>query len=80
MGYWALLDISNLILLGCCNFRKSFMGPFVITTYTSGVAYQLDLVGQFFHICPWYHVILLCRFVPIRDRIDPPEPIEVEDT
>ena len=56
------------------------MGPFLVTARIGEVAYCLDLKGQFTRIHPVFHVSLLCRFVAGGDRIEPPEPIEVEDT
>ena len=77
---WALLDASKLSIPGICKFRQQFIGPFVITACFGEVAYHLDLKGGFTRIHPVFHVSLLHRFVAGRDGIEPPEPIEVEDT
>ena len=56
------------------------MGPFFVTARIGEVAYCLDLKGRFIHIHPVFHLSLLRRFVASSDGIEPPEPIEVEDT
>ena len=56
------------------------MGPFLVTARIGDVAYCLDLKGQFTHVQLVFHVSLLRRFVAGGDGIEPPEPIEVEDT
>ena len=56
------------------------MGPFLVTARIGEVAYHLDLKGQFTRVHPVFHVSLLRRFVAGGDGIEPPEPIEVEDT
>ena len=56
------------------------MGPFLVTTRIGEAAYCLDLKGQFTHVHPVFHVSLLCRLVASSDGIEPPEPVEVEDT
>ena len=56
------------------------MGPFLVTARIGQVAYRLDLKGQFTRVHPVFHVSLLRRFVAGGDGVEPPEPIEVEDT
>ena len=56
------------------------MGPFVVTNCIGGVAYHVELKGQFTCIHPVFHVSLLCRFVASSDGMQPPEPIEVKGT
>ena len=56
------------------------MGLFLVTACIGEVAYHLDLKGRFTHIHPVFHISLLCRFVASGYGIEPPEPIEVEDT
>ena len=75
-----MLDVSNLSIPGIRKLGWWFVGPFVVTTRISEVAYHLDLKGRFTHIHPVFYVSLLCRFVASGDGIESPEPIEVEDT
>ena len=56
------------------------MGLFLVTAHIGEVAYHLDLKGRFTRIHLVFHVSLLRRFVASGDRIEAPEPIEVEDT
>ena len=56
------------------------MGLFLVTARIGEVAYHLDLKGQFTHVHPVFHMSLLHRFVAGGNAIEPPEPIEVEDT
>ena len=56
------------------------MGPFLVTACISEVAYRLDPKGRFTRIHPFFHMSLLYRFVAGSNGIEPPEPIEVEDT
>ena len=56
------------------------MGPFLVTARIGEVAYRLDLKGRFTCVHPVFHVSLLRRFVAGGNGIEPPEPIEVEDT
>ena len=56
------------------------MGPFLVTARIGEVAYHLDLKGRFTHVHPVFHVSLLRRFVAGSNGIEPPEPIEVNDT
>ena len=56
------------------------MGPFLVTARIGDVAYCLDLKGRFTRVHPIFHMSLLHRFVASSDRIEPPEPIEFEDT
>ena len=56
------------------------MGPFLVTTRIGEVAYCLDLKGWFIFIHPVFRVSLLRRFVAGGNGIEPPEPIEVENT
>ena len=56
------------------------MGLFLVTTRIGEVAYHLDLKVRFTCIHPVFHISLLSRFVASGDRIEPAEPIEVEDT
>ena len=57
-----------------------FVDLFVVTAHIGEVAYHLDLKGRFKRVYPILHVSLLRRFVAGSDGIEPPEPIEVEDT
>ena len=56
------------------------MGPFSVTVHIGEVAYSLDLKGWFTQVHPIFHVSLLHRFIAGGDKIEPPEPIEVEGT
>ena len=56
------------------------MGPFLVTARIGEVAYCLDLKGRFACVHPVFHVSLLRRLVAGGDGIEPPKPIEVEDT
>ena len=56
------------------------MGPFLVTACIGEVAYHLDLKGRLTRVHPVFHVSLLRRFVAGGDGVEPPEPIEVEDT
>ena len=80
MGDRVLLDASNLNIPGVYKFRYWFVGLFLVTARIGEVAYHLDLKGRFTRVHPVFHVSLLCRFLAGGDRIELPEPIEVEDT
>ena len=56
------------------------MGLLFVTARIGEVAYHLDLKVRFTCIHPVFHVSLLRRFVAGGDGIEPPEPIEFEDT
>ena len=56
------------------------MGPLLVTAHIGEVAYCLDLEARFIRVYPVFHVSLLRRFVVGSNGIEPPEPIEVEDT
>ena len=80
VGDRVLLDASNLSIPGIHKFRQWLMGLFVFTTGIGEVAYHLDLKGKFKNIHHVFCVSLLRRFVADGNGIEPPEPIEVEDT
>ena len=56
------------------------MGPLVVTAHVGNVFYHLDFVDQCYYTHPMLNMSTLHRFVPGGDGIQPPEPIEVEDT
>ena len=56
------------------------MGLFLVTARIGEVAYHVDLMGWFTCVHSIFHVSLLRRFVASGNGIEPPEPIEVEDT
>ena len=56
------------------------MGPFLVTGRIGEVAYRLDLKVRFTRVHPVFHVSLLRRFIAGGNRIEPPGPIEVDDT
>ena len=80
MGDRVLLDAFNLSIPGVCKFRQQFVSPFLVTAHIGKVAYHLDLKGWFTHVHPVFHASLLRRFVAGGNRIEPSEPVEVEDT
>ena len=80
VGDQVLLDASNLSIPGVHIFRQQFVGQFLVTARIGKVAYYLDLKGRFTCIHPVFYVSLLCSFVASGNGIEPPEPIEVEDT
>ena len=74
---WMLLTLAS---LGSTSLGSRFVGLFLVTARIGEVAYRLDLKGRFTRVHPVFHVSLLRRFVAGGDGIEPPEPIEVEDT
>ena len=56
------------------------MGLFLATARIDKVAYCLDLKVQFTRVHPVFYMSLLHSFVAGGDGIEPPEPIEVDDT
>ena len=77
---WVLLDASNLSIPRICKFKWNFVSPFVVKARIGKVAYRLDLKGWFTHVHSVFHASLLRSFVAGGDGIEPPEPIEVENT
>ena len=53
---------------------------FIATARIGELAYCLDLKGRFTYVHPVFYVSLLRRFIAGSDGIEPPEPIEVEET
>ena len=80
VGDRVLLDASNLSIPGAHKLRQRFVGLFLVTARIGEVAYRLDLKGRFTCVHPVFYVSLLRSFVAGGNGIEPPEPIEVEDT
>ena len=80
VGDRVLLDTFKLSIPRVRKFRQRFAGIFLVTARIGEVAYHLDLKGWFTCVHPVFHMSLLHKFIASSDRIEPPEPIEVEDT
>ena len=75
--YWMLPTLAS---LGSASLGNGLWVQFLVTARIGEVAYHLDLKGRFTRVHPVFHVSLLRRFVAGGNGVEPPEPIEVEDT